>query len=49
MAVKIRRLRTDKKQFLTVRVYRVSLVGLQNGRYVVGTIPGAESRILRVL
>lgn len=49
MAVKIRRLRTDKKQFFTVRVYRVSLVGLQNGRFVVGTIPGAEPRILRVL
>ena len=49
MAVKIRRLRTDKKQFFTVRVYRVSLVGLQNGRFVVGTIPGTEPRILGVL
>ena len=49
MAVKIRRLRTDKKQFFTFRVYRVSLVGLQNDRFVVGTIPGAEPRILRLL
>ena len=37
------------KTIFTVRVYRVSLVGLQNGRFVVGTIPGAEPRILRVL
>ena len=37
------------KTIFTVRVCRVSLAGLQNCRYVVGTIPGAEPRILRVL